>query len=173
MVPSASFKILIVEDDEDAGEIQAAELRDMGLDVRIVSNGNDAIPKMKEWQPHLVVLDLELPGKNGVEIMHEMKLDPAIRDTLVIGNSIHMDPKDDLGRQFYDTFMYLRKEEPLYVNKLSSDETLDNNLLAIIGIGLANKFKMLPKPLATFLDGFNKKREAKGVPPAASDWKVI
>jgi hypothetical protein len=59
------------------------------------------------------------------------------------------------------------------VNKLSSDETLDNNLTALIGIGLANKFKMLPKPLAAFLDNFNKKREAKGIPPAARDWKVI
>jgi CheY-like chemotaxis protein len=173
MEQGAQFKVLIVEDDVDTAEIQAAELQDHGLSVAIVNNGNDAVPKMKAWAPHVVILDLELPGKNGIEILHEMKLDPQLRDTLVIGNSIHMDPKDDMGRRFYDSFVYIRQEEPAFVNKLSSDETMDNNLTALIGIELARKFKMLPKALAEYLDTFNKKRAAKGVRNPVENWKVI
>src|SRR4051812_14097322 len=69
------YKILIVEDDEDTAEIEAISLKELGFLVEVVTNGDHALPKMKTWNPDILILDLELPGKNGVEILQEMAQD--------------------------------------------------------------------------------------------------
>ncbi|MCG3204844.1 MAG: Regulator of RpoS [Elusimicrobia bacterium] len=156
---SATFKILIIEDDEDTANIIAADFEDHGLTVEMVHDGSKAISKMLEFRPHLVVLDLELPNKNGHEIFQEMRLHKELRDLPVVGNSVHMSSKDDLGSQFYNAYILSRQEEPLFANKLEANERMFNNLTALVAFALSQKYQMLTPSLAKYLDEMSVKEK--------------
>lgn len=146
-----TYKILIVEDDDDTANIVAIALRSLGFDAAIVNNGDDAIPKMKSWEPDIVVLDLELPGKNGAEILMEMFLDDKLKDLIIIANTVHMDAKDDLGFTYYTKFVQNKNEEPVMVNKLSSDESKQFDLRYVIGHMILKKFGALPPAVENWM----------------------
>lgn len=67
------FKILIVEDDDALRETLEIGLRSNGFEVCQAATGTDAIPVFEKHKPDLVLLDLMLPGKNGIEICHELR----------------------------------------------------------------------------------------------------
>lgn len=66
-------KLLIVEDDDAMREALALNLISRGYEVVSVSNGLDAIPAFQEHHPDLILLDLQLPGKNGIDICREIR----------------------------------------------------------------------------------------------------
>ncbi|NDE88582.1 MAG: DNA-binding response regulator, partial [Micrococcales bacterium] len=66
-------KILIVEDDEAMREVLELGLMAKGFEVCSVSNGLQAIPAMEQHRPDLILLDLQLPGKNGIQICTEIR----------------------------------------------------------------------------------------------------
>ena len=61
-------RILIVEDDERLAELTKDYLESNGLTVSIEGDGSRAIERIKEEQPDLVVLDLMLPGEDGLAV---------------------------------------------------------------------------------------------------------
>ena len=66
-------KILIVEDDDALRETLEIGLRSNGFDVCQAANGLEAVPVFEKHKPDLVLLDLMLPGKNGIEICQEIR----------------------------------------------------------------------------------------------------
>ena len=68
-----SGKILIVEDEPKLAELLADYLRQSGFEVRLVADGMAAVPAIHEQKPDLVLLDLMLPGKDGMEICKEVR----------------------------------------------------------------------------------------------------
>lgn len=66
-------RILIVEDDSDIGMIEEAYLKASGFETVLCKNGNDVIPLLKKEVFDLILLDLMLPGKSGVEICREIR----------------------------------------------------------------------------------------------------
>jgi len=65
--------ILIVEDEAKLAELLRDYLQQAGFGVSIVSNGRDAIPAVRERLPDLILLDLMLPGRDGMEICRELR----------------------------------------------------------------------------------------------------
>ncbi len=61
-------KVIIVEDDERLASLTAEYLQSNGLDVEVIGDGSEAIPAIINKQPDLVVLDLMLPGADGLEV---------------------------------------------------------------------------------------------------------
>ncbi|MDY0267544.1 response regulator [Trichloromonas sp.] len=68
-----SGKILIVEDEPKLAELLADYLRQSGFEVLLVDDGLTAVPAIHEHKPDLVLLDLMLPGKDGMEICKEVR----------------------------------------------------------------------------------------------------
>jgi two-component system, OmpR family, response regulator BaeR len=68
-----SGKILIVEDEKKLAEIMADYLRQSGFESHCLGNGMDAVPWVRERSPDLVILDLMLPGRDGLEICKEIR----------------------------------------------------------------------------------------------------
>jgi two-component system response regulator BaeR len=68
-----SGKILIVEDEPKLAELLADYLRQSGFAVRLTADGAAAVPAIHEYKPDLVLLDLMLPGKDGMEICKEVR----------------------------------------------------------------------------------------------------
>lgn len=66
-------RILVVEDEETIDEAIASRLRSEGFDVDVIGNGLDAVGRCRELQPDLVVLDLNLPGLDGLEVCRQIQ----------------------------------------------------------------------------------------------------
>ena len=77
-------KILIIEDDTSLYKIYQTELSMQGHEVSNVADGMLAVDAIKSQKPDIVLLDLMLPGKNGLEILQEIKQDDEIVATKVV-----------------------------------------------------------------------------------------
>jgi two-component system, OmpR family, response regulator RstA len=66
-------RVMIVEDDERLATLTSDYLTANGLVVTVVSNGNEAIRRIPAEQPDLVVLDLMLPGADGLTVCREVR----------------------------------------------------------------------------------------------------
>jgi len=79
-----SVKTLIVEDDPDICEILSFNLEQEGYDVEIFHNGQKAMDSLLSTQPDLVLLDLMLPGLNGLEFTRIIRKDENLKNLPVI-----------------------------------------------------------------------------------------
>jgi len=68
-------RILIVEDDADIADVLRRSLRNEGYEVRTVGDGAEALDVAESFYPDLVVLDLGLPGMDGLEVCRRLRSD--------------------------------------------------------------------------------------------------
>ena len=66
-------KILLVDDEQDILEIISYNLEKEGYHVFTASNGNEGIAKAKEILPDLILLDVMMPEKDGIETCQELR----------------------------------------------------------------------------------------------------
>jgi CheY-like chemotaxis protein len=69
--------ILIADDDSDLAENCSMMLESYGYDVSVVSNGLEALAKISEQQPELLISDCCMPGMTGPQLSKELKSRPA------------------------------------------------------------------------------------------------
>ncbi len=77
-------KILIADDEPDILEIIQFNLQAEGYEVITAKNGDDAFEKAKTHRPDLIMLDVMMPGKTGLEVCALLRLNPAFKETLII-----------------------------------------------------------------------------------------
>jgi len=77
-------KILIADDEPDILEIIQFNLQAEGYEVTTAKNGDEAIELAKKHQPNLIILDVMMPGKNGIEVCNILRMQPAFKDTLIV-----------------------------------------------------------------------------------------
>lgn len=77
-------KILIADDEPDILEIIQYNLQTEGYEVMTAKNGNEAIEQARRFNPDLIILDIMMPGKNGIEVCNLLRMQPAFNDTLII-----------------------------------------------------------------------------------------
>ncbi|HEV8676566.1 MAG TPA: response regulator [Methylomirabilota bacterium] len=77
-------RILVVDDADRVRVVMAEMLRVAGADVAEAVSGEEALGLAAGWRPDLVVLDLDLPDLDGVEVCRRIKSDPATGSTLVL-----------------------------------------------------------------------------------------
>jgi DNA-binding response OmpR family regulator len=68
-----AHKILIVEDEQQIARLVRLYLEEAGYTAYEVHSGDDAIPAFRHEQPDLVILDLNLPGRDGLDICRELR----------------------------------------------------------------------------------------------------
>lgn len=68
--------ILVVEDDEDIAELVAFNLERQGWRTTLVHNGSEGLEKIQTLQPDMVILDIMLPGMDGLQIFRALKQNP-------------------------------------------------------------------------------------------------
>jgi len=77
-------KILIVDDEKDILEFLGYNLRKQGYAVFDSINGEDAIIKAQEIIPDLIILDVMMPGIDGIETCQKMREIPKLKETLIV-----------------------------------------------------------------------------------------
>lgn len=76
--------IVVVEDDAPTRELLTLYLAEGGYQVATVKNGDDAIATIRKMEPFAVILDVMLPGKDGWQILQELKSDPELKEIPII-----------------------------------------------------------------------------------------
>lgn len=77
-------KILIADDEPDILEIIQYNLVKEGYEVITARDGDEALAKARMHKPDLIILDIMMPRKNGVEVCELLRMQPAFKDTLII-----------------------------------------------------------------------------------------
>ena len=81
---STTKKILIADDEPDILEILSFNLKGEGYEVFTAKNGDEAIDKAKAFKPDLIILDMMMPGKNGLEVCNILRTQSAFAGTLIV-----------------------------------------------------------------------------------------
>lgn len=77
-------KILIADDEPDILEIIQFNLQAEGYEVVTAKNGDEAIDMAKKNHPDLIILDVMMPGKNGIDTCNILRSQPDFKETLII-----------------------------------------------------------------------------------------
>ena len=81
---SKGKKILIADDEPDILEIIQYNLTKEGYEVITARDGDEAIGKAKIVRPDLIILDIMMPKKNGVEVCEILRSQPSFKETLIL-----------------------------------------------------------------------------------------
>ena len=82
--PPGSPRILVVDDEPHIRRVLSAVLGNSGYDVKMASSGSEGLEELGSNPVDLVILDLMMPGANGLEILSRIRTDPERSHTPVI-----------------------------------------------------------------------------------------
>ena len=77
-------KIVIIEDEPDIVEVLTYNLKREGFNVVSIERGDEGLNAVRNQSPNLVILDLMLPGIDGLSLCQQMKSDPLIKEIPII-----------------------------------------------------------------------------------------
>ncbi len=75
---------VVIEDDEDLAVVFAEAVRAAGYQAEYYHDGEQAVARLAQVTPYLVVLDLHLPGMTGLQILGQMRADERLKAARVI-----------------------------------------------------------------------------------------
>ena len=81
-----TWKVLLVDDEEEFVTTLAERLKLRGIDASIATNGKEALTRIDADRPHVVVLDVLMPGLGGLAVLDQIRTtDPQIKVILLTG----------------------------------------------------------------------------------------
>lgn len=114
-------RILIIEDDPHIAEGIELNLNLQGHEVKVAQNGIEGLKFWKQWCPHLIVLDLMLPGIDGIQILKNIRLEDERLPILILSAKVGAADRVDgflVGVDDYMTKPFSLEEFLLRVNRL-------------------------------------------------------
>lgn len=78
-------RILIVDDNPVNLKLIRVLLAGEGYRVRVAADAEEALEALREFHPQMILMDIQLPGIDGLELTRRLKADPSTRDISVIG----------------------------------------------------------------------------------------
>lgn len=114
MTNNISPLILVVDDDPGFLEVMQAKLESQGYRSVAATDGNSAISKAKQVKPAIILMDVEMPEKDGITAAAELAADPATKaiPTIFVTN-LTKETADSLARKVslhVDSEHYFRKD---------------------------------------------------------------
>ena len=99
------YKILIVEDEPQIREIVGKYLNNAGYEVFAADNGIDGLAAFAERQPHLVILDVMMPGISGFDVLKELRLTSRVPVIMLTAKQAEADRIEGFDRGADDYVM--------------------------------------------------------------------
>ncbi len=88
-------RILIVEDEADIRDLIRLTLEMEAYDICEAVDGEDGLRQAQDWQPHLILLDVMMPGRlNGLALCEQLRRSPQLARTKVVMLSACNQPSD-------------------------------------------------------------------------------
>jgi len=101
--------VVVADDDEDILMLVRATLSSGGYQVEVARNGDAALALVQERRPAAVVLDIAMPGLDGLEVLTKLREDPATRDLPVVLLSARAQEQDVAHGYALGASSYIRK----------------------------------------------------------------
>jgi len=79
-----SATVLIVDDNEDNVHILSTSLLKRGYEIRIARDGSSALASVRQQRPDVILLDVMMPGMDGMQVLDHLKLDPKTASIPVV-----------------------------------------------------------------------------------------
>ncbi len=92
-------KILVIDDEPEITEIVDAFLTTAGYEVAVENSANGGIQRAKTFRPHLILLDIMMPGMDGYAVCNVLKQEVTTADIPVVFLT-GKDAREDQGRSF-------------------------------------------------------------------------
>ena len=96
----ATRRVLIADDIEDNRQLLAQLLAPVGFEIRLASNGVEAVHGFEEWRPHLILMDFRMPVMDGQEAIRTIRAMPDGKDTKII--AVTASAMDDNRQELMD-----------------------------------------------------------------------
>jgi CheY-like chemotaxis protein len=87
--------ILIVDDNQANADLLSFLLRKKGYDIRVAGDAHEALEILRTFSPHLIMMDLQLPGMDGLALTRKLKADPATRGIIIVALTAYAMKGDD------------------------------------------------------------------------------
>ena len=84
-------RVLVVDDDAALAEMLTIVLRNEGFDSRVCAVGNRALADFRDYRPDVVLLDLMLPGKDGIDVCKEIRAESGVPIVMLTAKSDTID----------------------------------------------------------------------------------
>ena len=84
-------RVLVVDDDKALAEMLEIVLRNEGYDPAVVIRGDEVLAAFREFKPDLVLLDLMLPGKDGIDVCKEIRAESGVPIVMLTAKSDTVD----------------------------------------------------------------------------------
>lgn len=131
--------LLVIEDDEAVGELLVSCLRGADFRVSAARSGEEGLRLVEEDPPHLVLLDISLPGMNGLDVCRELRRDPWMAKIPVLMLTGRVEDDDvvaglEVGADDYMTKPFKAKVLTARVNALLRRGRGDSGVQAAAGI---------------------------------------
>ena len=84
--------VLVVDDSEDACRVLARLITKLGTPAHCITSGEAALKWMADHKPRLVILDMMMPGMDGMAVLHVMRADDRLKEVAVVMFSAVSDP---------------------------------------------------------------------------------
>lgn len=93
--------ILLVEDDQFIRDLTSVKLSERSYAVQTAESGEAALEIVKREQPDLILLDLDLPGMDGLSVLKEFNADPLLKKipVLIFSNNDNPETKDEANKE--------------------------------------------------------------------------
>jgi two-component system alkaline phosphatase synthesis response regulator PhoP len=105
------MKVLIVEDSDSIVQMIKALMSARGFEVRSASSGARGIEEALTWKPHVILLDINLPGSyDGIQVCGKIRGDKELKDTPIIIISAMSD--DEVKRRAHEAGATAYYEKP-------------------------------------------------------------
>ena len=98
-------KVLIVDDDPDVRTLMNVLMKGQGYDVATAFNKEDALSKLEDFQPSVILLDVLLSGSDGRELCRELKGNEEMKNVPVIMVSAHPGAAENISSYGADDFV--------------------------------------------------------------------
>ncbi len=102
-------KICVIDDDADLREIYLLNLNRENFDAVLAKDGNEGLAIIREHKPDAIILDLQMPNKNGFEVLAELAADSRLKSIPVVILSNADDYKSFKKVGQFETHFYLVK----------------------------------------------------------------
>lgn len=81
------MKVLVVDNEKGFASILADHLKMKGIDAGSVYSGRDALAAVSDFRPDVIILDIQMPDMNGVEVLSRIRgSEPAVEVIVLTGN---------------------------------------------------------------------------------------
>jgi PAS domain S-box-containing protein len=128
----ATCRVLIADDIEDNRQLLAQLLAPVGFEIRLATNGAEAVQEFEEWRPHLILMDFRMPVMDGHEAIRRIRNIPGGAETKIIAVTasamddnrqelMRIGADDFIGKPFRETELFQKIRSQVGVEYLYAD----------------------------------------------------